>query len=198
MIDLKASFIKRLGAFLIDSFILSFIITLISMGFNKNTNDINKEINELLEQYQSGEVTIEEYADKVISLNYELQKSSLSSNVLNITFYVGYFMIFGYLNKGQTIGKKICKIKVVNSSGDNPSIWNIVVRSLFIYGLFTLLFSAIFVNVLNDKVFTTGYFIITYIDSIIMIICFFMVLYKKDGRGLHDIIARTNVVEEVR
>ena len=198
MIGLKASFIKRLGAFLIDSFILSFIITLISMGFNKNTNDINKEINELLEQYQNGEVTIEEYADKFISLNYELQKSSLSSNVLNITFYVGYFMIFGYLNKGQTIGKKICKIKVVNSSGDNPSIWNMVVRSLFIYGLFTLLFSVIFVNVLNTKVFTTGYLIITYIDSIIMIICLFMVLYKKDGRGLHDIIARTNVIEEVR
>ena len=195
---MKASFIKRLGAFLIDSFILSFIITLISMGFNKSTNGINKEINELLEQYQNGEVTIEEYADKFISLNYELQKSSLSSNVLNITFYVGYFMIFGYLNKGKTIGKKIFKIKVVNSSCDNPSIWNMVVRSLFIYGLFTLLFSVIFVNVLNDTVFTTGYLIITYTDSIIMIICLFMVLYKKDGRGLHDIIARTNVIEEVR
>ena len=27
---------------------------------------------------------------------------------------------------------------------------------------------------------------------------FFMVTYKKDGRGLHDMIAGTNVIEEVK
>lgn len=195
---MKASFIKRLGAFIIDTMILSVIFSLVTIGFNSNTSDINKELTDILEQYENSEITIEEYSDKVIDLNYKLQKSSLGVNTLEVVLYVGYFIVFGYLNKGQTLGKKLCKIKVVNKNGDKPSIWNMVVRSLFIYGIATLLFSIIFVNILNSEIFSYGYTVITYVESIFIIICFFMILYKKDGRGLHDIIAKTNVIEEVK
>lgn len=195
---MKASFIKRLGAFIIDTMILSVIFSLITMGFNTDTSNINKEFTTMLEQYENSEITIEEYSDKVTTLNYELQKSSIMVNTVNVVLYVGYFIVFGYLNKGQTLGKKICKIKVVNKDNGRPSIWNMIVRSLFIYGVFTLLFSVIFVNILNNKIFTYGYTIITYIEAIFMIICFFMVLYKKDGKGLHDIMAKTYVIEEVK
>lgn len=196
--NLKASFIKRLGSFVIDTMILSVIISLVTMGFTNNTNDINKELTSILEQYESSEITIEEYSDKVTNLNYELQKSSVIINIVNIVLYVGYFIVFGYLNNGQTLGKKICKIKVVNKDGDRPSIWNMIVRSLFIYGIATLLFSVIFVNILNSKIFTYGYTIITYVETIFMMICFFMLLYKKDGKGLHDLMAKTRVIEEVK
>jgi len=73
-----------------------------------------------------------------------------------------------------------------------------IVRSLFIYGIFTLLYSVIFVNILNKEMFGYSYVIVSYLEIIFMTITFFMVLYKKDGRGLHDIIANTNVIEEVR
>jgi len=195
---LKASFIKRLGAFVIDTFMLSIVFALITMGFSIDTSDINKELTTVLEQYENGEVTIEEYTDKVIDLNYELQKSSFVTNILDIVLYVGYFIVFGYLNKGQTLGKKICKIKVVNGNGDSPSIWSMVIRSLFIYGMFTLLYSVMFVNILNKEIFTYSYVVVNYIEIIFMAIAFFMVLYKKDGRGLHDLMAKTNVIEEVK
>lgn len=196
---MKASFIKRLGAFILDITILSVIFSLITIGFNMNvTDNINKEINGVLEQYQNNEITIEEYTDKVIELNYELQKSSLLTNLVNIVLYIGYFIVFGYLNKGQTLGKKICKIKVVNVNGDVPSIWNMLVRSLFIYGIFTLLFSVLFVNILSTKIFTYSYTIVTYVEAIFAMISFFMVLYRKDGKGLHDTIAKTYVIEEVK
>ena len=198
MIYLKASFIKRLGAFIIDTMILSIVFSLITLGFNTDTNNINKELTSILEQYQNSEITIEEYSDKVTNLNYQLQKSSIVVNIVNVVLYVGYFIVFGFLNKGQTLGKKICKIKIVNKDNDRPSIWNIIVRSLFIYGMSTLLFSIIFVNILNNKIFSYGYTIITYIEAIFMIICFFMVLYKKDGKGLHDLMANTYVIEEVK
>jgi len=195
---MKASFAKRLGAFIIDSVILSIVFAIITMGFKLDTKDINDEVNDTLEQYESGDITTEEYLDKTLELNYELQKSSLVVNGLNIVLYVGYFIVFGYLNKGQTIGKKICKIKVVNSKDDKLSIWNMIVRSLFIYGIFTLLYSVIFVNVLNKEMFGYSYVIVSYLEIIFMAIAFFMVLYKKEGRGLHDIIANTNVIEEVK
>lgn len=195
---MKASFIKRLGAFIIDSVILSIVFAIITMGFKLDTKDINDKVANTLEQYESGEITIEEYLDKTLELNYELQKSSLVVNSLNIVLYVGYFIVFGYLNKGQTIGKKICKIKVINNKNDKLNIWNMIVRSLFVYGIFTLLYSVIFVNVLNKEMFGYSYVIVSYLEIIFMAVTFFMVLYKKDGRGLHDIIANTNVIEEVK
>lgn len=195
---MKASFAKRLGAFIIDSLILSFVFTVITMGFKLDTKSITEEVNNILEQYESGAITIEEYLDKTLELNYELQKSSLVVNSLNIVLYVGYFIVFGYLNKGQTIGKKICKIKVVNKKNDKLSIWNMLVRSLFIYGIFSLIYSVIFVNIFNKEIFGYSYVIVSYLEIIFMTVVFFMVLYKKDGRGLHDIIANTNVIEEVK
>lgn len=195
---MKASFIKRLGAFVFDTLILSVIFSIITIGFINNNSNINKEINNVLEQYENSEITIEEYTGKVINLNYELQKNNFASNILNVVLYIGYFIVFGYLNKGQTIGKKIMKIRVVNNSQESPSIWNMIVRSLFIYGISTLLFSVMFVNIFDIMTFTFGYLIVTYIEAFLMIIAFFMILYKKDGRGLHDIIARTKVIEEVK
>lgn len=195
---MKANFTKRFGAFIIDTMLLSIIFSFITIGFVSDSSDISKELNDVLEQYENNEITIEEYTDKVVDLNYQLQRTNFMSNVVNVVLYIGYFIIFGYLNKGQTIGKKLCKIKVVKEDNDIPSVWNMIVRSLFIYGITTLLFSVLFVCILDAMIFTIGYLIVTYVEAILMIISFFMVLYKKDGRGLHDIIARTKVIEEVK
>ena len=195
---MKASLIKRFSAFLIDTFILSIIFSIITLGFVINTGDIENELNDALEQYENMEITAGDYTDKVIDLNYRLQKSNFTINILNVVLYVGYFVIFAYLNNGQTIGKKIVKIKVVNDKGKSPSICNMIVRSLFIYGIATLLYSVVFVYVLNNTMFTYGYIAITYVEAFFMMISFVMILYKKDGRGLHDIFGRTNVIEEVK
>lgn len=198
MIYLKASFIKRILAFLIDSFILSIVFTVITINFNDNSDNISNKLMETLEQYQNNEITMEEYTDSVVDSNYQLQKSSVPTNALQVVLYVGYFIVFGYLNKGQTVGKKLCKIKVVNKDGNLPSVWNMIVRSLLIYGIFTLLYSIVFVNILDKYIFTYGYMLIDYITVIFVMIAFFMILYRKDGRGLHDVIARTYVIEEVK
>ena len=58
MIYLKASFIKRLGAFIIDTMILSIVFSLITLGFNTDTNNINKELTSILEQYQNSEISL--------------------------------------------------------------------------------------------------------------------------------------------
>ena len=87
---------------------------------------------------------------------------------------------------------------MVNNNGDTPSIYNMIFRNIFIYGLSTILFSILFVDIINFKLFMNVYFIISYIEFIIVVISIFMVLYKKNGRGLHDIIAKTKVIEEVK
>lgn len=196
---MKASFFKRLGAFIIDYFIVIFIISIITMGFSSSaTNDISKKASELVSDYQNEKITAEEYTEEYSKLSYELQKSNVNMNIASITLYVGYFIIFATLNKGQTLGKKLFKIKVVSKDNKDVNVWNMLIRSLLIYNLISAIFSVIFVNFLSVDAFTNVYMIIGYIEYFIMIVSFFMVTYKKDGRGLHDIIAGTNVIEEVR
>lgn len=196
---MKASFFKRLGAFIIDYFIVIFIISMITMGFSSSaTNNISKQASELVSDYQNEKITAEEYTEEYSKLSYELQKSNVNMNIASITLYVGYFIIFATLNKGQTLGKKLFKIKVVSKDNKDVNVWNMLIRSLLIYNLISAIFSVIFVNFLSVDAFTNVYMIIGYIEYFIMIVSFFMVTYKKDGRGLHDIIAGTNVIEEVR
>ena len=56
-------------------------------------------------------------------------------NVFNSLWYLIIFMLynvlFAYFNDGQTLGKKIFKLRVVKKEGEKASIENFLVRSLF-------------------------------------------------------------------
>lgn len=196
---MKASFFKRMGAFVIDYFIVLVIASLITMGFNTNkNNDLNNQRNQLISDYQNEKITIDEYKNENYKLIYKLQKENITVNIVTITLYIGYFVVFATLNKGQTLGKKLLKIRVVNKNNDKPSIWNMLVRSLFIYNIISILFSTVAVKFLNINTFTYIYTTLRYIECFVIIVSFFMVTYKKDGKGLHDMIAGTNVIEEVK
>ena len=183
---------------MIDSVVLSIIFSIITIGYVSNNNSIEDKLTGYQDKIESGELSEEEVVNEYYNLFYNIQKDNRKDNTVNFVLYIGYFIIFGYLNKGQTIGKKLVKIKVVNNNGDTPSIYNMIFRNVFIYGLFTMLFSILFIDIINFKIFMSVYFILSYIECIIVVISFFMVLYKKDGWGLHDIIAKTKVIEEVK
>lgn len=194
---MKASFFKRVSAYVIDYVIIMIALLGITASMNIDS-DISNDINDLTNEYRNGEITIEEYTEKALPLNYELTKRKLPANIATVVVFIGYYVIFAYFNKGQTLGKKICKIKVVNIDGDKPNIWNMLIRSLFIYGIITSLYSVISINFLNMKDFNYSVSVVSVVESMILIICTLMMLYKKDGRGLHDIIAKTNVIGEER
>lgn len=192
---MKADFFKRIFAYLIDYFIIMIVLMGITASVNVGS-DLTKEINDVMNDYKEGNITVEEYTEKVMPLNYELTKRKLPVNVATSVVFIGYYIIFAYFNKGQTLGKKLLKIKVVNDKGERPSIWNMVVRGLLIYGIVTTLYSTISINFLDMEKFNYSVSVISAIESMIIIVSILMMLYKKDGRGLHDIIAKTNVIRE--
>lgn len=195
---MKASFIKRIGSYFIDYFIIILIVSIITMGFSSNTGNITNRMNDLISDYQNEIIDEDEYLDSVNELNYELQKSNVKTNIVSITLYIGYYVVFATLNRGQTLGKKLLKIKVVNKNNEKPSVINMLVRSLLIYNIVSALYSVIFVNFLGVNTFMKIYTIIGYAEYFIILVSFFMVTYKKDGRGLHDMIAGTSVIDEVK
>lgn len=194
---MKSIFFKRIGAYLLDSFILIFILSLITMGFKSNSKLID-EANALLNSYTNQEITISEYNDRVMNINYKLQKENIWVNGISCALYIGYFMLFTYFNKGQTIGKKIFKLKIVSKDNTRIKFRQIFIRSIFIYGILSSFYSSIFINFLGVNTFNIGGTIISYIEYTFIIICFFMILYKKDKRGLHDIISGTMISNDVR
>ena len=192
---MKADFFKRIFAYMIDYFIILLVLSFITANINIGS-DITEKVNNLTNEYKNGNITIEEYNEEVLPLNYELTKRKLPVNVITCVIIIGYYIVFAYFNKGQTLGKKICKIRIVNDKGERASIWNILIRSLFIYGIITTLYSLISINFLDIESFNYSVSVVSVIECLFIVVSLLMMLYKKDGRGLHDIVAKTKVIGE--
>ena len=94
----KALFIHRLGAFIIDVFLVSCIASLISYPFldSKSINKLNDSATELIEKYTNDEIDIETYTDEVKSVTYELAKKQGASSLITITLTILYFVVYQY------------------------------------------------------------------------------------------------------
>ena len=103
------------------------------------------------------------------------------------------------MNKGQTLGKKLLKIKVVDKKTEKPiSIPKGLLRTFLIYSLLSGVANIICLFILNKQSYYMIYFTLLIIEALFMLISAIMVLYKKDSRGLHDIMSNTIVVKEGR
>lgn len=194
---MNSLFLKRIGAYLFDLFIVSFFVAIITMGFKESNKNI-KKMNELISNLNNEKVITEENTNEFFEINYVYQKSMIPSNIVNIVISIGYFIIFVTLNKGQSLGKKVFNIEIVNNDDKAPSLFNILGRSIFLYGIMNGIINIFCVKFLDVKMFNYTSAIVNYIYYGFIIICFFMVMYKKNGRGLHDIIGKTYVKEKVK
>ena len=194
---MKSLFFKRLGAYLFDFFVVTLIVSVITIGF-KSDDKIKTRLSDLLTSVTNEEISIEDYSNEIFEINYDYQKSIIPNTIISVVISIGYFIVFATLNRGQTLGKKIFKIKVESIDGKTPSVWNMILRSLPLYGILTGIIHIAGIYILNIKMFNYTSTVVNYMYYGFITICLFMVMYKKDGRGLHDIIGRTCVKEKVK
>lgn len=90
----------------------------------------------------------------------------VTSYVFNLTISILYFVVY-QAKSGQTLGKKLMGIRVVNASGQRPDMQTFFIREVI--GKFA--------------------------SSIILGIGYLMILWDKKRQGLHDKIADTYVVK---
>jgi len=84
--------------------------------------------------------------------------------------FLGFYFVPYIFSKGQTFGKRIQKIKVVNLDGSDVELWKVFLRDLF------------------KLILSIGTF------SVYMIVSFF-ILSDKSGRTVHDYIFKTKVID---
>ena len=203
--------IKRISAYILDSLILlmfvSFLITPIQLNDKKvftKFKEHSKEILDVTADYikvvSSNDVKKSlELEKKVKSLGENSKKLQykhryslyfLSQKILTVLLTIVYFVIFPLFNNGQTLFKKIFKIKVEYDTIlkyllREEMARNFVLTSLILY----------FIASFNYSLFSLYLGYITPITLTFMIINFIVFLVNKDNKALHDIIAGTNVVE---
>lgn len=193
----KAYFVQRLIAFLIDILLVYTITSIVAMPFvdTKESKKVNEEINELLDQTTKQEITTREFADRNMDLSYRVARKNGIISLITLVMNILYFMVFQLYNKGQTIGKQIMKIRVKSDHGEltmNQMIFRAFIANSILLDLITFMF------MLSNSRLVYFYGITTFstVQYSITLISIFMILIRKDGCAIHDLLVHTKVVKE--
>jgi len=190
---MQASFFKRSVAYIIDIIIVNILLSIVTIGLSAN-NDYSERMTELTNQYTSNEITYTELYTEYNKLSYESQKDNYISYILELGITLAYFIGFQGLNKGQTLGKKLMKIQVVKDTDEEVEMKDIIIRTIPLYSIVSLLTLCILIKIINMNTYNNIYNAITSVEAVFTLITMLFILYRKDKRGLHDIIAKTKVV----
>ena len=191
---------KRGIAYIIDIVIVIIIVGMLSFipsinKASKSLTEYNNEISKMEQDLKIGTITKEEYNNKIIDIKYSLDKESINYSIICIVVIILYFDVFQYFNKGQTLGKKLMKIKVVGKE-KKLTIFNYFLRSLIVNNLFSMIICIICLLITNKNIYYTLSSGVSNIGSFLLYATFVFVLWRSDERGLHDIIGGTIVICE--
>lgn len=202
--------LKRFTAYLIDLIIISLLITL--LGQIKFLNPFESKYENVAKEYETyyednfsdtKSLSLNDLTDKkYLNLIHDLSYYSMSYTIIEIIVIISYFTLFPLFFNGQTIGKKICKIKIVNNIEKNKlSFINLLIRTI-LYPIWTsiILYTTLSnIILLLSVIFFKGivYFYTNLIISIVFAIYSYIdviMLFAKD-KSLHDLISNTKVIE---
>ena len=98
------------------------------------------------------------------------------------------------MNKGQTLGKKLCGIKVVSNGKKKYTYALSILRSVLNYGLISKTLLIILFLFLNENNFLIPVGLVEMIAILFNLTLIIMAAFVKNGRTLSDIICGTKVV----
>ena len=164
-------------------------------------------VNDLEKLYEDEKIDEEEYNEMVLTLNdnysqkeldysYKLLKYSIIPTIVNLMCILLYFVVVQFYFNGQTLGKKIMKLRVVSNNDKTLNIVNFFIRSLIVNEVFINIISVIMLIVLSKNNYIAYNKIIYSITYILEMAILFTIVFDKNNRGLHDYISNTKVIEE--
>lgn len=96
---------------------------------------------------------------------------------------------------GQTLGKAFFHVRAVDENGENPTLGGHLLRAVMLYGLY--------VGTPALLLLTIDYGTYTFINSFLSVLVFgvviislILLLSRPDAKGVHDLIAKSYVVDE--
>lgn len=193
----KSNFGKRLVAYILDAIIVSLIFSVLTMFIKESNNliNLNNQLNTISENFINKTITMKEYFNQYSSIEYLISKEMFLQNLFSLILMIGYFVILPYYYKGQTIGKKMMKIKIVKED-DKLTINDLALRSLLANGIAMTFIELALIFLIKDTPYFITISILSFVQFLLVITSIFMILYRKDKKALHDIVCKTLVVDE--
>jgi len=156
-------------------------------------------------KYNDSKISKKEYTNIVSEVNknfdelaadyvYILSKEGISNSIITLVCTLLYFGVIQYFLKGQTIGKRLLKLKVVSSSDKKINILNYTLRSLIVNDVLLNGIGISFLLLTSKAIYTKADNIISVLISIVEATIIFLVLTRDDKRGLHDLLFNTKVI----
>lgn len=193
--DDKALFIQRVAAYLIDMIIIMMVASLVASPFidSKSVTKLNESSAEIIDKYMKEEISEKTYFSEAMSISYQMAKQNGIYSLITIFLNILYFVVYQFYNNGQTIGKKLLKIKVVAEDGE-LSMNQMIFRSLIINSILVQMILMGFVIFASQRVYLSTTLILELLQYTIILVSGFMIMFNKSGKGLHDMIVHSRVI----
>lgn len=193
---MKVYFLQRFLAYCIDSLIVLGIVTLLTLAVPVTAKYENAldESQSVMNLYMDGEITEEEYINRYGKVSYVIAKETVIISFVNLVVLVAYYGTYSYYQNGQTLGKKWMKFRIDGENGEYPSHLTFIVRCLLIHGVITSAISLAALLFVSSNQYYSVVGFVDFIYILFFVVSLFMIMFRKDGRGLHDIICKTKVV----
>lgn len=201
---------KRISAYILDMLLVMFLTVMFtSVDFiNPRVYDYNEAFSEYNEVYSDAvsnlmeEESAEEFRDKLAPSLFALEKTNLYQLIWFLVFYLLYFVVFAYFTGGQTLGKKLFKLKVVKYDGTPASPLALFIRSIlsgssvyFGVGLLVLVKILAILIITSATLFFNVYMFISSIGLVFEGVLIWTFIFNKEHLAIHDKIARTKVID---
>ena len=194
---LKALFSQRFVAFMIDLILVSFITSLVTAIIPTNSS-IDKLYNQqvkIVENYTSRKITMQEYVNQLVDINYDIAKQTGIITLVSIAISLLYYVLYVYKNDGQSIGKKMMKIKIQKKDKDKELTMNdLLFRTMILQGTLVSIIGFCTILFLDKDTYLATNSLLNLIQYSILIISFFLIAFTKERQGLHDMVAKTEVI----
>lgn len=195
--QVKALFSQRFVAFMIDLILVSVFTSLVTAIIPTNSS-IDKLYNQqvkIVENYTARKITMQEYVNQLVDINYDIAKQTGIITLVSIAISLLYYVLYVYKNDGQSIGKKIMRIKIKKKDKDKELTMNdLLFRTMILQGTLVSIIGFCTILFLDKDTYLATNSLLNLVQYSILIISFFLVAFTKEKQGLHDMVAKTEVV----
>lgn len=193
---MNSKYNKRLFAYLFDFLLLFFVVMLISVLLPKgNISTLKNELEIIEQSYLFNTIDQQTYLNETSLIMSKMFKENVLSIMINIVFIILYLIVLPFINKGQTIGMKVLNIKIVNNKLETPSLNELVLRNIVTNGLGYLIIVLSIYYIIPKNIFFITISLLAIIQLLLVIISSFMIIYKKNRKGIQDLISNTKVID---
>ena len=192
----KPLLISRFIAYILDVMIVLLLASFLSAPFVDSDKmlSLSEDSRVLNNKYVEKTITDQEYLVEASNLEYQMAKSIELVLIIYILISILYYVVLPIFNNGQTLGKKLLKMKIVSTYEDlnvNQLIFRSFIADFILLDIIMVLFSMF----ASRDVFLSCVELFVFAQYIVVITSMIMMIFDKEGLAVHDRLVRTKVIK---